>query len=432
MILKFKNTFKVKYLFNAYSTTCKLFAPYKKAFAESLDPSGQFWKEAAKSISWVKPFNQTLSTIQHPSGRWFIGGSLNTCYNAVDIHLDSGKGDALALIHDSPVTNTCTTYTFAELHKKVTELAGVLDGLGVRKGDMVIIYMPMVPEAIIGMLACARLGAVHSVVFGGFAANELATRIKHARPKVILSASCGIEGDKVIPYKPLLDKAIEISSSEHGVDKCIILQRHIHQCSMIPSRDIDWNSAVSKATPFMMCVTVQSSDPLYVLYTSGTTGNPKGVVRDNGGHAVALKWSMKNIYGVGFGDVFWAASDVGWVVGHSYITYGPLMNGCTTVMYEGKPVGTPDAGAFWRVISQHKVNVLFTAPTAIRAIRRQDRDGIFPQRYDLSSLRHLFLAGERSDPDTLQWAERVLGVPTLDHWWQTETGWPICGKYISS
>ena len=347
---------------------------------------------------------------------------LNTCYNALDRHVESGRANQPALIYDSPVTGTVETFTYRELLDRVARFAGVLAGQGVQKGDRVIIYMPMVPETVIAMLACARIGAIHSVVFGGFAAHELANRISDAQPKVIVSASCGIEFGRVIPYKPLLDKAIELASVKP--ERCIIVQRPQEKASMIAGRDLDWSEKMAVAKP-IDCVPVAATDPLYILYTSGTTGMPKGIVRDNGGHLVALKWSMEHIYGMAPGEVYWAASDVGWVVGHSYIVYAPLFNGNTTVLYEGKPVGTPDAGAFWRVVSQHGVKVLFTAPTAFRAIKREDPNGEFMRKYDLSGFRTLFLAGERCDPDTLLWAEKQLGVPVIDHWWQTETGWPI-------
>ncbi|MBT5040116.1 MAG: AMP-binding protein, partial [Rhodospirillaceae bacterium] len=351
----------------------------------------------------------------------------NTCHNALDRHVENGRADQLALVHDSPVTGSVTTFTYRELRDETALIAGALAALGVGHGDRVIIYMPMVPEAAIAMLACARLGAVHSVVFGGFAANELAVRIDDCAPRVIVSASCGIEGARVIAYKPLLDEAIELA--QHKPENCIILQRPEESASMIEGRDVDWRAASAAAEPHD-CVPVAATDPLYILYTSGTTGQPKGVVRDNGGHAVALNWTMKNIYGVEPGEAFWAASDVGWVVGHSYIVYAPLLHGNTTILYEGKPVGTPDAGAFWRVIADHKVAAMFTAPTAFRAIKRDDPEGNLIANYDLSNFRTLFLAGERTDPDTLHWAEDKLGVPVIDHWWQTETGWSICANCI--
>jgi propionyl-CoA synthetase len=390
------------------------------------DPEG-FWAEAAEQCHWIKKWDRVLDDSRRPFTRWFPGAEINTCYNALDVHVEKGFGDRPALIYDSPVTDSISKITFAQLHDQVATFAGALADQGVEKGDRVLIYMPMIPKAVVAMLACARLGAVHSVVFGGFAANELAVRIDDARPKVILSASCGIEVQRVIPYKPLLDRAVEMAN--HKPRTCIILQRPQETAPMIPSRDLDWNEVEAAAEPHP-CVPVASTDPLYILYTSGTTGVPKGVVRDNGGHAVALKWSMKNIYNREPGDVFWAASDVGWVVGHSYIVYGPLLQGCTTVLFEGKPVKTPDAGAFWRVVSEHRVNTLFTAPTALRAIKREDPTGAYKQGYDLSSLDALFLAGERLDPDTLRWAEQLLRVPVIDHWWQTETGWPVAANCL--
>ncbi len=400
---------------------------YDDVFDRSLrDPEG-FWSDAAQEIDWIETWDQVIDVSNPPFDRWFVGGVLNTCYNAVDLHVETGRADQAAVIYDSPVTDTVKAYTYRELRDEIAAFAGALASRGVSKGDRVIIYMPMVPEAVIAMLACARLGAVHSVVFGGFAANELAVRIDDSEPKVIVSASCGVEVNRVVPYKPLLDGAIELARHKPGA--CIILQRPMEECVLIPGQDVDWKEAVDAAEPHD-CVPVAATDPLYILYTSGTTGEPKGVVRDNGGHAVALKWSMKNIYGVEPGEVYWAASDVGWVVGHSYIVYAPLLNGNTTVLFEGKPVGTPDAGAFWRVISQHNVGVLFTAPTAFRAIKREDPEGALIKDYDLSRLKALFLAGERLDPDTLQWAEKNLGIPVIDHWWQTETGWSICANCL--
>ena len=394
---------------------------YLRAHARSLaDPAG-FWGEAAAAIDWDRPFDRVLDDSRPPFYRWFPGGMLNTCHNAVDRHVAAGRGDQAALIYDSPVTGTVRRFTYRELRDETARVAGGLRSLGVEKGDRVIIYMPMIPEAVVSMLACARIGAIHSVVFGGFAAPELASRIQDARPKVILSASCGIEVNRVIPYKPLLDRAIEISVAKP--DRCVILQRNEGPAPLVPGRDLDW-SVLEDASP-AACVPVSATDPLYILYTSGTTGIPKGVVRDNGGHAAALTWSMGAIYGVAPGDVYWAASDIGWVVGHSYIVYGPLFHGCTSILYEGKSVGTPDPGAFWRVIAEHRVSVLFTAPTAFRAIRREDPEGTHIRKYDLSRFRMLFLAGERCDPSTLHWAEEKLRVPVIDHWWQTETGWAI-------
>jgi propionyl-CoA synthetase len=390
------------------------------------DPEG-FWGAAAEDVHWERRWDRVLDATRPPYYRWFAGGVLNTCYNALDLHIDRGRGKQLALIYDSPVTGTVRGLTFLELRDAVARFAGALRGQGVEQGDRVIIYMPMVPEAVIAMLACARLGAIHSVVFGGFAPKELATRIDDARPTVMLSASCGIEVNRVIPYKPLLDQAIDMAA--HKPRRCLILQRPMESAPMTPGRDVDWQEAVAAAAP-VPCVPVTATDPLYILYTSGTTGIPKGVVRDNGGHAVALKWSMGAVYGMGAGEVFWAASDIGWVVGHSYIVYAPLLKGCTTVLYEGKPVGTPDPGAFWRVCAQHRVNALFTAPTAFRAIKKEDPRGEHMARYDLSRFRTLFLAGERCDPDTLIWARERLQVPAVDHWWQTETGWPMAANCV--
>ncbi len=399
--------------------------PYQAAFEQSINDPNGFWAKAAEDCHWYKRWDKVLDDSNKPFYRWFTGGQINTCYNALDHHIDQGRGDQLALIYDSPVTDTIKKYTYSQLRDEVARFAGVLVAQGVKKGDRVLIYMPMIAEAAMAMLACARIGAVHSVVFGGFAAKELATRINDAKPKVIVSASCGIEVKKIIAYKPLLDKAIDMSTSKP--DKCIIFQRPMEKASMIAGRDVDWVDAMSAAAP-ADCVPVAATDPLYILYTSGTTGQPKGVVRDNGGHVVALKWSMKNIYNVDTGDVYWAASDVGWVVGHSYIVYGPLFKGCTTILFEGKPVGTPDAGVFWRVIGEHKVKTMFTAPTAFRAIKREDPKAELMKKYDLSNFKALFLAGERLDPNTLHWAEEALKVPVVDHWWQTETGWAICAN----
>ncbi|HEX4825782.1 MAG TPA: propionyl-CoA synthetase [Candidatus Polarisedimenticolaceae bacterium] len=389
------------------------------------DPE-RFWAEAAEAIHWERKWDRVLDDTKAPFYRWFTGGVLNTCYNALDVHVDRGRGERAALIYDSPVTGTMKTYTYRELQGEVARFAGALAASGVGKGDRVIIYMPMVPEAVVAMLACARIGAVHSVVFGGFAAHELAARIDDAKPKVVVSGSCGIEPGRVVPYKPLLDRAIEIATAKP--ERCVILQRPQLEASMVAGRDVAWSEFVAKARP-AECVSVAATDPLYILYTSGTTGMPKGVVRDNGGHAVALKWSMGSVYGVSPDEVFWSASDLGWAVGHSYIVYGPLLHGNTTVLYEGKPVGTPDPGAFWRVASQHGVSALFTAPTAFRAIKREDPEGTHMHRYDMSRFRTLFLAGERCDPDTLLWAGEKLGVPVIDHWWQTETGWPVGANF---
>jgi propionyl-CoA synthetase len=394
------------------------------------DPES-FWADAASDIHWHKPFDKVLDDKAGLYGRWFVGGECNTAYNCLDRHVAEGRGGETALIYDSPVTGTKRSFTFSELLHEVETFAAVLADKGVTKGDRVVIYMPMVPETLIAMLATARLGAIHSMVFGGFAANELAARIDDAKPKVVVSASCGVEPGRIVNYKPLLDAAIKIAANKPEL--CIILQRQMAQASLIKGRDYDWAELVAEAKSAGRkepCVPVEATAPLYILYTSGTTGQPKGVVRDNGGHMVALKWSMKNIYDVKPGEVYWAASDIGWVVGHSYIVYAPLLNGNATIIYEGKPVGTPDAGAFWRVVSEHKVSTLFTAPTALRAVKRDDPQGNFIRKYDLSSLRTLFLAGERADPDTIMWAEEHLGIPVIDHWWQTETGWAIAANPV--
>lgn len=398
---------------------------FDEVFQQSVDNPEKFWAEAAKNITWYKECDKVLDDSNPPFYKWFAGGKMNTCYNAVDRHVENGRADQTAIIYDSPVTNTITKITYKELQTKVAAFAGGLASLGVAKGDTVVIYMPMVPEAAVAMLACARLGAVHSVVFGGFAPHELAIRIDHAQPKVLITASGAIEGKKTLEYKPLVDSAIK--QSTHEVGKVVVFQRDIVKADLIEGRDIDWNELVSKSEP-VGCTEVDATDPLYILYTSGTTGMPKGVLRDNGGHAVALYWTMKNLYDINPGEVWWSASDVGWVVGHSYIVYAPLLQGSTTVFYEGKPVGTPDAGAFWRVISQHKVKTLFTAPTAFRAIKKEDPNGDFIKKYDISCFKCLYLAGERTDPDTLHWAEDMIGVPVIDHWWQTETGWAIVGN----
>ncbi|MDE5462705.1 propionyl-CoA synthetase [Bradyrhizobium sp. CSS354] len=404
---------------------------YHEVYTRSLaDPEG-FWAEAAKEIDWIEPPKKIFDPSQGVYGRWYSGGVVNTCYNALDRHVERGRADQIALIHDSPLANSVTKLSYAELLAEVQALAAIMQDFGVAKGDRVILYMPMVPEAVVAMLACARIGAVHSVVFGGFAAKELATRIDDAQPKLILSASCGIEPGRIVQYKPLLDEAIRLAGAKPKA--CIVLQRPQLVCALTPGRDYDWAGLRRKAMndgKQAPCVPVAATDPLYILYTSGTTGIPKGVVRDNGGHLVAVKWSMFNLYGVKPGEVWWCGSDIGWVVGHSYIVYGPLLHGATSIMYEGKPVGTPDAGAFWRVISEHKAVAFFTAPTAFRAIRKEDPEGKFIRQYDLSTFRTLFLAGERADPPTVEWAEQQLKVPVIDHWWQTETGWCIAGNPV--
>jgi propionyl-CoA synthetase len=402
---------------------------YHEVYARSLaDPEG-FWGEAARAIDWYEPAKKVFDKDAGVYGRWFTGASCNTCYNAIDRHVERGRADQPAIVYDSPVTNTRRKITYAELLREVQTLAAILQDFGVAKGDRVILYMPMVPEALFAMYACARIGAIHSVVFGGFAAKELATRLDDCKPKLILSASCGLEAARVVPYKPLLDAAIDLAKAKP--EACLILQRPQAEAQLTAGRDHDWASlrgkamAADKSAP---CVPVLATDPLYILYTSGTTGIPKGVVRDNGGHMVALAWSMPNHYGVKPGEVYWAASDIGWVVGHSYIVYAPLFHGCTTILYEGKPVGTPDAGAFWRVIAEHQCVAMFTAPTAFRAIKKEDPAGKLFAQYDLSKFRTLFLAGERADPPTIEWAEGLLKKPVIDHWWQTETGWPIAGN----
>ena len=400
---------------------------YEETYRRAQDDPEAFWAAAAQPLVWSRRWDAVCDDSRPPLRRWFAGGELNTCYNCLDRHVERGRGKQLALVYDSPVTNTVRRFTYDELRDEAARMAGAVAAQGVTAGDRVILYMPMTPEAVIGMLACARIGAVHSVVFGGFAPKELAARIDDAQPKLILSASCGVEGGRVIPYKPLLDEALALS--RHKPERTFILQRPQAEAALTAGRDLDWRAACDSAEP-ADCVPVAATDPLYVLYTSGTTGVPKGVVRDNGGHAVALHWSMENVYGVGAGEVYWAASDIGWVVGHSYIVYGPLLRGATTILYEGKPVGTPDPGAFWRVVEQHGVNVLFTAPTAFRAIRKEDPDGAFIRKHDLSKFRTLFLAGERCDPDTLAWARDRLGVPVIDHWWQTETGWAIAANCV--
>lgn len=400
---------------------------YDIAYQQALSDPVAFWSEAANALHWDRPWDRVLDDRAAPLYRWFEGGMLNTCYNAIDRHVLAGRGAQPAVIYDSPVTGTKRIITYAELQDEVARCAGALRALGVERGDRVIIYMPMTPETLIGMYACARLGAVHSVVFGGFAPNELAVRIDDAEPKVILTASCGIEVQRIVPYKPLLDQALTIAA--HQPAHCIVLQRDVHRCELTAGRDHDWQETVTNAEP-VPCVPVAATDPLYILYTSGTTGKPKGVVRDHGGHAVAMHWSIQHVFGMSPGEVFWAASDFGWAVGHSYIVYAPLLAGCTTVVHEGKPVGTPDAGEFWRVIQEHQVRVLFTAPTAFRAIKRDDPDGLHHARYDTSGLRTLFLAGERLDPDTYHWARALLQKPVIDNWWQTETGWPVAANCL--
>ena len=398
---------------------------YQTLYQTSLETPDEFWGDCASDLVWTKPWERVLDDSNPPFYEWFSGGELNTCYNALDRHCEQGRAQQAALIYDSPVTGQVRTYSYAELRDEVAVFANVLQKNGVGKGDRVIVYMPMIPEAVISMLACARIGAIHSVVFGGFAAKELATRVVDASPKLVISASCGIEGKKVIPYLPLLDEALELAGAG-DLTRILVSRPQLPIEELHPSAVI-WEDAVADAHA-VDCVPVKATDPLYILYTSGTTGEPKGVVRPSGGHAVALKWTMSNIYNVKPGDVYWAASDIGWVVGHSYIVYAPLLHGCTSILYEGKPVGTPDAGAFWRVIEQHKVNCLFTAPTAFRAIRREDPAGQLLAQHDISSLKALYLAGERCDPDTLHWAEDQLNVPVIDHWWQTESGWPMAAN----
>ena len=402
---------------------------YQEVYESWKKAPTEFWANAAQEIEWVKPADKVFNPDMGVYGRWFAGAECNTAFNCLDRHVRDGRGSQLALIYDSPITGAKQTFTYDELLDQVATFAAALQDKGIGKGDRVILYMPMIPQAAVAVLACARIGAIHSVVFGGFAPKELATRIDDATPKAIICASCGIEPGRVIEYKPMVDKAIAMSN--HKPETCIVFQREQAHASLDQPGDADWSNLVSKAQAEGRkadCVTVAATDPLYILYTSGTTGQPKGVVRDNGGHMVALKWSMKNIYGMAPGEVFWAASDVGWVVGHSYIIYGPLLHGCTTIMFEGKPVGTPDAGVFWRVIEEHGVSALFTAPTAFRAIKKEDSEGKLLGSYDVSSLRTLFLAGERADPDTIQWAEKLLNIPVIDHWWQTETGWTIAGN----
>ena len=398
---------------------------YKKIYEQSIKDKENFWKKVSDDVFWYQKPEKILNTENPPFYKWFEDGVTNTCYNALDFHIDNGLGDKVALIWDSAITNTKEKYTFNQLKEKVSLFAGALKNQNIQKGDRVIIYMPMIPEAVIAMLACARIGAIHSVVFGGFASNELANRIDDSRAKLIISASCGYEPGKTVEYKPLINKAIELA--KHKPERCIIFQRKNFKAKLDPKLDIEWDEVLKDAKP-TECEKMKGSDYAYILYTSGTTGLPKGIVRDIGGHIVALKWTMKNVYNINPDDVWWSASDIGWIVGHSYIVYGPLFYGCTTILFEGKPVGTPDAGTFWRIVSEHKVKSLFTAPTAIRAIKKEDPNGEFFKKYDLSNFKCLFLAGERADPDTIKWAEKLLKVPVLDHWWQTETSWAISGN----
>ena len=398
---------------------------YEKIFKQSLSNPEEFWSKAAEDVKWIKKFDKVIHTDGPPFYKWFKGGKINTCYNALDRHVDEGNGDRTALIYDSAMTKTKNKFSYKELKDQTSKLAGALDKHGVKKGDRVIIYMPMIPEAIMAMLACGRIGAVHSVVFGGFAASELASRIEDSKAKIILSASCGLEPGRTVEYKPLLDEARKLS--KHKVEKTIIFQRDVHKCDL-SSEDVDWNDFIKDA-PDAECVECDANDPAYILYTSGTTGVPKGILRDIGGHIVGLKWTMKNVYDIDPGDIWWSASDIGWIVGHSYIVYGPLFHGCTTVIFEGKPVGTPDPGAFWRIISEYNVKTLFTAPTAFRAIKKEDPNGEYFKKYDLSKFEALYLAGERADPDTIHWAEKLLKKPVIDHWWQTETSWTIAGNF---
>ena len=400
---------------------------YAKEYQRAFENPTAFWAEQAQHLDWEQPWDAVLDDRRAPFHRWFAGGRINTCHNALDRHVEAGRGDQDALIYDSPLSGSKRRYSYRALRDEVARVAGALKQLGVEKGDRVVIYMPMVPEAAMAMLACARIGAIHSVVFGGFAAPELAKRIDAAQPKLVMSASCGLEPGRLIAYKPLLDQALELSS--HKVEHCLILQREQCHADLIAGRDVDWSEAVARAEP-AACASLAATDPLYVLYTSGTTGKPKGVVRDNGGHAVAMHYSMRAVYRAAPGEVYWAASDVGWVVGHSYIVYAPLLMGCTTVLYEGKPVGTPDAGAFWRMIDEYRISTLFTAPTAFRAIKKEDPGGELLSGYDLSCLKTLYLAGERSDPDTIEWAQKQLDVPVIDHWWQTELGWPAVSNCL--
>jgi len=395
---------------------------FSKIYSNSIVNPEEFWSKVAEDIFWFKKPTKILNKSNHPFYKWYEDGATNTCYNALDLHIDEGKGDNLALIYDSPITGNKNKFTYKQLREKVSKFAGALQNRGIKKGDRVIIYMPMIPEAVIGMLACARIGAIHSVVFGGFASNELASRIDDSKAKILLTASCGFEPGKTIQYKPLVDEALKLA--KHKIEKVILFQRPGNEVKLNPPKEISWEEALSNSKN-VDCVEMKSNEFAYILYTSGTTGIPKGIVRDIGGHIAALKWTMKNIYNIEQGDVWWSASDIGWIVGHSYIVYAPLFKGCTTILFEGKPVGTPDAGAFWKIISDYKVKSLFTAPTAFRAIKKEDPEGQFFSKYDLSSFESLFLAGERADPDTIKWAESLLKVPVIDHWWQTETSWAI-------
>lgn len=399
---------------------------YEDAYTAWQNNPESFWAEAANELTWFKPWDHVLESSNAPLYKWYKGAKTNTCFNALDRHIENGHGSQTALIYDSAMTGEIRSITYQELFENVANFAGALSEMGVKKGDCVLVYMPMIPESIVAMLACARIGAIHAVVFGGFASKELAKRIIDADPKVVITATCGLEPGKIIAYKPLLDEAMTMSKSSA---KCIIVERPEYKAKFLQNRDISWQEIMKKSKP-VPCVSLDSTDPLYILYTSGTTGTPKGIVRDHGSHMVAMNWSMKYVYNMSHGDVYWAASDIGWVVGHSYIVYGPLIRGCTTILYEGKPVGTPNAGAFWRVISQHKVNALFVAPTAIRAIKREDPKAEYLKQYDISQFRTLFLAGERADPDTVKWAEAILKVPVIDHWWQTETAWSICANFM--
>ena len=398
---------------------------YEQAFKQSIENPDEFWGKAAEDVKWIKKYDKVVHTDKPPFYRWFKGGKINTCYNALDRHVDEGNGDRTALIFDSAMTNTKKKFSYKELRDKTAQLAGALQQSGVKKGDRVIIYMPMIPEAIQAMLACARIGAVHSVVFGGFASSELASRIDDSGAKIILSASCGLEPGRTVEYKPLLDGALKVAKQK--VEKVVVFQRDVHKATLTDGF-VDWNDFIKDA-PQSECTECDANDPAYILYTSGTTGVPKGILRDIGGHIVALKWTMKNVYDINPGDIWWSASDIGWIVGHSYIVYGPLFQGCTTVIFEGKPVGTPDPGAFWRIISEYKVKTLFTAPTAFRAIKKEDPNGEYFKKYDLSKFEALYLAGERADPDTIHWAEGLLKKPVIDHWWQTETSWSITGNF---